>query len=517
MHQRLKRLAEGVSLTGRFAVDVPAFLIHHGCPKTAAHSAAVAAEARRVALLAGADPDQAEAAGWLHDISAVVAPGERAAAARDLGLEVLPEEDAFPLIVHQKLSVVIAREIFGVTDPAVLSAVGCHTTLKAGSALPDRVLFVADKIAWDQQGRPPYLTELLTALDQSLDEAALCYLAWMRRQPLRVVHPWLRAAYEDLSHTDWRMQMFTVRPARQSDYEAIVAIANRISPEPVTADHLWTRDEQIRQMAGFHLHRIVAEDLAGRIAGYAYCIYSEENAHGGWHLWAAVDPDRRGEGAGTALCNAMEAYVTLRGARKLVSRTLGGDDASFAWAQRRGYALEHQRTESVLDLTTWDPAPFAGHVDRVRASGLELVTLHEVPESLWPALYEADKDSMRDHPEYDGEEQSWESFRQFMQDASRPRIWGLALDGEKVAGYSCLGLPVVAGGGGYTNYTGVARAYRGRGVALAVKLLTIDGALAAGLKHLRTNNNPENGPMLAVNTKLGYQLIPGPRGLVKLP
>lgn len=203
MHQRLKRLAEGFSFGGDLATDVPAFLRFHGCPKTAAHSADVAAEARRVALLAGAEPNQAEAAGWLHDISAVFAPAERAVVARDLGLEVLPEEDAFPLIVHQKLSVVIARELFGVTDEAVLSAIGCHTTLKSESSLLDRVLFVADKIAWDQQGRPPYLTELLAALDQSLDEAALCYLAWMRRQPLRVVHPWLRAAYEDLSRTDW--------------------------------------------------------------------------------------------------------------------------------------------------------------------------------------------------------------------------------------------------------------------------------------------------------------------------
>ncbi|EJW16375.1 hydrolase (HAD superfamily) [Paenibacillus alvei DSM 29] len=64
------------------------------------------------------------------------------------------------MIIHQKLSKVMARDIFGITDNEVLDAVGCHTTLRANATQLDLVLFVADKIAWDQQGTPPYLKEL---------------------------------------------------------------------------------------------------------------------------------------------------------------------------------------------------------------------------------------------------------------------------------------------------------------------------------------------------------------------
>jgi predicted HD superfamily hydrolase involved in NAD metabolism len=186
--------------TGDIAHDAPAFLALHGMDK-AGHSAAVAAEARRLALRFGADPAQAEAAGWLHDISGVWPTPERARIARALGVEVLPEEDAFPLILHQKLSVVVAQRVFGVADEAVLSAIGCHTTLRRGATLLDKVVFLADKIAWDQAGAPPYGDAVLAALELSLDAAVFAFLdwQWQRREQLGVVHPWLVAAREELA------------------------------------------------------------------------------------------------------------------------------------------------------------------------------------------------------------------------------------------------------------------------------------------------------------------------------
>jgi predicted HD superfamily hydrolase involved in NAD metabolism len=197
----LAPLRDGYSATGDVGADAAAFLVHHGHPKTATHSAHVADTAKELAGRFGADAVGAECAGWLHDISAIFPAAQRAQIARHLGIEVLPAEEAFPLIVHQKLSVAVARELFGVTDIQVLSAIGCHTTLKRDASLLDKVVFVADKIAWDQAGDPPYLLELLAALAQSLDAAAFCYLdhLWQRRATLRVVHPWVVAAHQQLS------------------------------------------------------------------------------------------------------------------------------------------------------------------------------------------------------------------------------------------------------------------------------------------------------------------------------
>lgn len=196
----LARLTTNFTSTGHLRRDVATFLTLHNQVHTAGHVVQVAAEARQLAGRFGAVPEEAEAAGLLHDISAVISNEERLAAAQTFGIEVLPEEAAFPMIIHQKLSVVLAREIFGVTAPAPLSAIGCHTTLKADASLLDKVVFVADKIRWDQAGVPPYLSDLEQALDRSLDHAAFCYLdyLWQRRTTLRVIHPWLAAAHAQL-------------------------------------------------------------------------------------------------------------------------------------------------------------------------------------------------------------------------------------------------------------------------------------------------------------------------------
>jgi predicted HD superfamily hydrolase involved in NAD metabolism len=199
-HPLFVSLCGDFQFTGKVARDVPAFLRSHHQPATAIHCQQVAEEARRVAEFAQVDPAQAEIAGWLHDVSAVFPQAERAQIAHTLGLEVFPEEERFPMIVHQKLSRLMALEIFGVTDPLILDAIGCHTTLRAQATPLDKVLFVADKLAWDQPGTPPYAEELRAALECSLDQATIFFInyLWQRRDSLQVIHPWLCVAWLDL-------------------------------------------------------------------------------------------------------------------------------------------------------------------------------------------------------------------------------------------------------------------------------------------------------------------------------
>lgn len=103
-------------------------------------------EARKIAERFNANADSAEIAGYLHDISAVYSNDVRIQVSYDLGIEVLSEEEAFPMIIHQKISKEMARDIFNIMDQEILDAVGCHTTLKKNSTILDKVLFVADKI-----------------------------------------------------------------------------------------------------------------------------------------------------------------------------------------------------------------------------------------------------------------------------------------------------------------------------------------------------------------------------------
>ena len=84
----------------------------------------------------------------------------------------------------------------------------------------------------------------------------------------------------------------------------------------------------------------------------------------------------------------------------------------------------------------------------------------------------------------------------------------LAADGDNIIGLAAVGAMSSDLDMG-NMITGVDRAYRGRKIAQALKLLTIRFARSYGAKTIRTNNDSENAPMLAINRKLGYQPHPG--------
>src|SRR6266545_2214541 len=155
MHPELAVFVRDVALTDDIQVNVTALLSYHGCVTTVGHSMRVAAEAKRLAQHWHVNPNRAEIAGWLHDISAIVPVDQRIWLAECLQLDILPEERTVPMIIHQKLSVSIAHDIFAIRDPAVLTAIGCHTTLKTDATMLDKVVFIADKLKWDQVGDPP--------------------------------------------------------------------------------------------------------------------------------------------------------------------------------------------------------------------------------------------------------------------------------------------------------------------------------------------------------------------------
>lgn len=136
----------------------------------------------------------------LHDASAFIPTKKRLEVSEKLGINILPEEREVPLLLHQKISSYIAKQCFNITDEKVLDSIECHTTLRENFTELDLILFLADKIAWDQEGTPPYLKELLSALNKSMESAASVYINYLLNDSqLKVVHPWLNAANNQLS------------------------------------------------------------------------------------------------------------------------------------------------------------------------------------------------------------------------------------------------------------------------------------------------------------------------------
>jgi Predicted HD superfamily hydrolase involved in NAD metabolism len=168
-----------IPVTGDTKADVRTFLRANGKEKTLYHCEAVAGLAAELAKRFGEEADTLETAGMLHDVSCVVNPTDMPDYALRCGRELDESEKLHPFLLHGYISAALGKEFFGVSDPSILSAVECHSTLKAEPSCCDLLLFISDKLAWDQAGEPPFYREVNAALTVSLERAALTYIDYI--------------------------------------------------------------------------------------------------------------------------------------------------------------------------------------------------------------------------------------------------------------------------------------------------------------------------------------------------
>ena len=80
-----------------------------------------------------------------------------------------------------------------------------------------------------------------------------------------------------------------------------------------------------------------------------------------------------------------------------------------------------------------------------------------------------------------------------------------AVAGDEVIGYAKFSLTSAQPTTAHHDLTGVKRAWRGRGVARALKATQIGWAKAHGYEELRTTNDERNAPIRRLNQQFGYR------------
>jgi predicted HD superfamily hydrolase involved in NAD metabolism len=183
------------------AVILEQFYREWGRLDTLAHVEKVADEARRLAVRLDLDEGAANLAALAHDLAAVVPVAERVAVAEYMGLALSEADRAMPLLLHGPIAAEAVARKLDVDDDEILNAIRYHTTLRRGAGLLEKVIFVADKMAYDPTS--PHQGEYLPAMQQagSLDGAALAYLDFLLENAWRYgwhPHPRAVAAYRDL-------------------------------------------------------------------------------------------------------------------------------------------------------------------------------------------------------------------------------------------------------------------------------------------------------------------------------
>jgi mycothiol synthase len=219
-----------------------------------------------------------------------------------------------------------------------------------------------------------------------------------------------------------------------------------------------------------------------------------------------VLPQHRGRGAGTALYRAVSSWARERARDTLRTRAREDDPVGLEYALRHGFAEVGRETGLDLDLRGLQPPEIAP------PEGVEIASLAARPEAerqIFDIAVEAYPDIPGDENEYVfGDPEEW-LRHQLHGPAHRPDANFVALAGDEVVGYAKLTVSAARPTSAFHGMTAVRRAWRGRGVAGALKRAQIRWALANGLERLETTNEVRNKPMQRVNVGLGYKPTPG--------
>ncbi|HWI62871.1 MAG TPA: GNAT family N-acetyltransferase [Symbiobacteriaceae bacterium] len=301
-----------------------------------------------------------------------------------------------------------------------------------------------------------------------------------------------------------------------NDYARLADLYNARRLEPLTVADLQDGDSKIPtpgpvrcddqgRLVSHCRDRFVADDETGLMVGYADAWRAPWTPPGEIVISFVIDPAHAGRGLEQLLLDRAEATAVTKGAAVIKAQV---PEADAETVTQRGYAIERHLFESSLDLASFDESRFPAAPE-----GIRFFTLADQPgEATERQIYEVERVTHPDNPGTGGAELTFpfDHWRMWVLQSERALpdcfILAAAEDGQVVG---TTYMHRLENGAMHTLFTGVIPAYRGRGIALALKLQALATARRHGAPYMRTDNDSQNGPMLAVNWKMGYKPLPG--------
>jgi GNAT superfamily N-acetyltransferase len=300
------------------------------------------------------------------------------------------------------------------------------------------------------------------------------------------------------------MRPLAIRPFEDRDYQRIVEIGSQIETDPPPSlEMLQYRD---RTWSPEHTKTRLVAEVDDRVVGWGQV----------GHLWFAPHPYRYGmrievepalqrQGIGSALYERLLEVLATADAELVRTEVEATRADAMRFVESRGFTEVQRRHELRLAVSRADVPR------RFDAQGIPISTfdveLKQRGERLLRELYELEVAGVEGEPRPDTD--TVMSFDRFVtQEIEDPRALPdghfLALDGERIVGLSRLSRDLSRSDLLNQGFTTVHPTYRGRGIAMALKLRTVRYATERGFSEIRTGNDATNAPMLHINEALGF-------------
>jgi GNAT superfamily N-acetyltransferase len=285
------------------------------------------------------------------------------------------------------------------------------------------------------------------------------------------------------------------RAITDADVEALLSVHNAVYPhDPLGLTEMRSWESQVKEPAMF-----VAWDGNRAIgAGSAALVVQRPEPHA--EAWVLREERRRG--IGSALYETISGQVAGWSKDQLEVPVEDSDPDGEAFVIKRGFTEIGREIRVSLDLTKIE-------TPEVQAPpGVTIVTWAERPE-LIRGMYGVAVEAFPDIPgeEEEGVEpfEDWVAHEMRAGPGDRPEATFVAVAGDEVVGYSKFSLSAGQPTAAYHDMTGVKRAWRGRGIARALKQTQIAWAKNNGYHVLKTQTEERNTPIRKLNAEFGYE------------